>query len=120
MFTLRIKMRKKINNEIFRILNNVKIYHELIKYYINIKYKLRKINFLNKLKSDDNFKNQFLSKKFNNDRANFKNSAFAANVKAIFDANKNKNKNKSKFDRSKNRKNFKTKISLKNIICYNC
>ena len=57
MFTFRIKMRKKINNEILRILNNVKIYHELIKYYVDIKHKLRKMNFLNKFKSDDNFKN---------------------------------------------------------------
>ena len=120
MFTLRIKMRNKISNEIFRILSSVKIYYKLIKYYVDIKYKLRKMNFLNKFKSDDNFKNRLSSEKFNNDRSNFKSFAFAASVKAIFDANKSKNKNKSKFDRSKNRKNFKTKISLKNIICYDC
>ena len=119
MFILEIKMRKKISNKILRTSNNVKTYHELIKYYVDIKHKLREMNLLNKFKSDDNFKNRFSSEKFNNDRSNFKNSAFAASVKAIFDANKNKNKNKSKFDRLKSRKNFKTKTSLKNIICYN-
>ena len=76
MFTLRTKMRKKISNEILRTSNSAKTYHELIKYYVNIEYRLREMNLLNKFKKNNNFKSSEERSQFNdkliNDRSHAK------------------------------------------------
>ena len=116
-------MRKKISNETLRTLNSAKTYYELIKYYMNIEHKLRKMNFLNKLKKNNNFKSneersQF-DNKFTNNRSHLKNFSSTFILKTRNDAKKNKNKNKLRSNKAKDKKNFRFNILLKDIICYN-
>ena len=122
MFTFRTKMQKKINNKTLRTLNNAKTYHELIKYYVNIEYRLREINLLNKLKKNNNFKlneerSQF-DNKFINDRSHLKNFSSTFISKTRNNSKKNKNKNKLKSNKAKDKKDFKFNISLKDITYY--
>ena len=119
MSTLRIKMRKKINHETFRISINAKTYHELIKYYMKIEHRLREMNLLEKLKFDAKENRSQSSGKSNNDKSQRKNSSRVLTLKIEIDSNKSKDKNKLKFDRFKNKKN-KAKISLKDVTCYEC
>ena len=85
-------MRKKINNKTLRTLSSAKTYHELIKYYVSIEYILRKINFLNKLKKNNNFKSSEersqSDDKFTNDRSYAKNSLSNALAKTRNNAKK--------------------------------
>ena len=91
---------------------------------MSIEHKLREMNFLNKLKKNNNFKSneersQF-DNKFTNDRSYLKNFLSTFILKTKNDAKKSKNKNKFRSNKAKDKKNFKFNNSLKDITRYNC